>query len=80
MEKYDMFDLLKGLEDKNNKIRGVFDCEDFLDKEISILWAIIEWGYGFNGSDEVAQILHEFGNGEITKKQAQRKIKLLPKD
>jgi len=75
MKKYDIFDLLKGLEEKNNKIRSIFDCEDYLDREISILWEIIEAGYGLNGDGEAPEILHKFGEGKISKEKAKQLLK-----
>ena len=79
MKKYDIFDLLKGLEQKSEKIKSVFDCSDFLDHEISILWEIIEAGYGLNQSDEGADILYKFGNGKISKEKAKLLLRKLSK-
>lgn len=79
MEKRDIFDLLKGLENKAQHIKEVFDNGCFLDEEISIVWAIIEDSYGISGmdTDKASEILVEYGMGEISKKKAQSKLKKL---
>lgn len=74
--KKDIFDLLKALELKSENINNLFGCNDFLDNEISILWELIEESYGIkNSPDESNEILYSFGCGEISKKQAQNKLK-----
>ena len=74
--KKDIFDLLKVLETKSENINNIFGCCDFLDNEISILWEVIEESYGIkNNTDESTEILYSFGCGEISKKQAQNKLK-----
>jgi hypothetical protein len=79
MEKKDIFDLLKSLEDKSQEIGGVFGDNSYLDDEISIIWAMIEDGYGITGmdTDKSADILSAYGLGEISKKKAQSKLKKL---
>jgi hypothetical protein len=75
--KKDIFDLLKGLEDKSREIQSVFCESSFLDEEISILWAIIEDTMNIESCDESAYILARFGCGNLTKKQAIKKLKAL---
>lgn len=70
--KKDIFDLLKCLEKKSKKINSLFGCDDFLDKEISSVWDIIDNEYNITGmnTDESAYILSRFGDGEISKSKA----------
>ena len=77
MKEKDIFDLLESLERKSRRIDELFDCGDFLDYEISIVWAMIESGYGIDGMDTnlAADILSQFGSKEISKKMAQSRLK-----
>ena len=54
MQKYDLFDLLKMLEEKDNDIQTIFNGGGYLDKEISILWSIIETNFGIKKTQTCA--------------------------
>ncbi len=78
--KYDLFDLLKSIEEKNQEINNIFGGDGYLDKEISILWAIIEYNMNIDiGNEKTGDILCDFACGDITKKQAISKLKKLSK-
>ena len=75
---FDIFDLLKSLEERNDEINSVFQNESsFLDKEISMVWSLIEKEMGIKDTDKSSDILCEFGCGNITKKQAIKMLKKL---
>lgn len=82
MKKYDLFDLLKSLENRSETLREIFEDSYFLDHEISMVWGLIEDKYGIKDtpknlgrSDESMGILNAFGCGDITKEQAIKKLK-----
>ena len=61
-----MFALLKELESTSCNVRETFGSEDFLDKEISIMWQLIECELEIEPCDESNNILSSFGCGEIS--------------
>lgn len=69
MKRYDLLDLLKTLEYKNQLISSVFKENSFLDTEISILWTLIEQRYEIPRTDKSVDNLYEFAKGNITKAQ-----------
>ena len=75
MKRYDLLDLLKTLEYKNQLISSVFKENSFLDTEISILWTLIEQRYEIPRTDKSVDNLmkqvyqYEFAKGNITKTQ-----------
>lgn len=81
-DKKDIFDLLKALENKASHIQDLFGDNNFLDEEISIIWAMIDDSYGITGmdTDKSANILSSYGLGEISKKKAQSKLRAITQD
>ena len=73
-----LWKLLADLEKVSDNIETVFGGDDFLDKEIDGLWQIIMEEYGIEDSgwfaDEVLNVLYDFGQGEITMKEAHKKM------
>lgn len=75
--KYDIFDLIKELENKSNKINEIFDSKEFLDRAISMAWVVLEEQLGIDDDakrDEISEILCDFGNGDVKKVTAAKKI------
>lgn len=77
----DLWDLLEALEEKGEKLAIFSSCgdSDFLDEEISFVWELLEKEHGLESSDDTTDIFYAFGDGEITKKQAQNQLKKLAK-
>lgn len=79
--KKDLLDLLKNIEDKSGQLCKVFGIEDYYDDVIDILWNLIADEYEVNlkwrESDELGDVLYEYGEGKLTKKQAIKKLKKL---
>lgn len=79
MKRYDLLDLLKTLEYKNQLISSVFKENSFLDTEISILWTLIEQRYEIPRTDKSVNNLYKFATGNITKAQLIARLNNLKK-
>lgn len=76
--KRDLFDLLKDVEEKNQKIAEVFEDHSYLDETIDIIWWLILDKLGISqNEDKALDVLCDFGEGNIKKEETIKRLNKL---